>query len=45
MLNQKIIDTAEALRDATRNLPKVWDGRSAILEMKEGGSRQWRQVE
>lgn len=45
MLNQKIIDTAEALRDATRNLPKVWDGKSAILEMKEGGSRQWKQME
>lgn len=45
MLNQKIVDTAEALRLASRNIPKIWDGRKAILEMKEGGSKNWRQTE
>ena len=45
MLNQKIVDTTESLRLASRNIPKIWDGRDAILEMKEGGSRNWKQTE
>ena len=45
MLNQKIVDTAESLRLASRNIPKIWDGRNAILEMKEGGSKNWKQME
>ena len=45
MLNQKIVDTVESLRVATRNIPKIWDGKKSILEMKEGGSKHWRQTE
>lgn len=45
MINEKIVDTVEKLQNASQNMPKVWDGRSAILEMKEGGSTQWRQME
>ena len=45
MLEKKIIDTIEKLRITSQNMPKVWDGRSAILEMKAAGSRQWRQME
>ena len=45
MINEKIVDTVEKLQNASRNVPKVWDGRSAILEMKEDGSKQWRQME
>ena len=45
MLNQKIVDTTESLRLASRNIPKKWGGKKAILEMKEGGSRHWRQTE
>ncbi|MCY3615616.1 MAG: hypothetical protein OXH03_11075 [Bacteroidetes bacterium] len=26
-------------------MPSVWDGRESILEMKNGGSRHWRQME
>jgi hypothetical protein len=26
-------------------IPKNWDGKKSILEMKEGGSNQWRQME
>jgi len=37
--------TIQALRDACRRMPSVWDGRESILEMKEAGSRQWRQME
>lgn len=28
-----------------RNIPKVWDGRKSVLEMRKGGSRHWRQME
>ena len=45
MINQKIIDTVEKLHNASQNMPTVWDGRSSILEMKEGGSTQWKQME
>ena len=44
-MNQKIVDAIETLQVATQSLPKVWDGRNAILEMKEGGSKHWRQME
>lgn len=45
MLDQKIVDTVEKLQIASRNMPKIWDGRQAILEMKAAGSRHWRQME
>ena len=45
MINQKIVDTAMKLQNASQNIPKVWEGRNSILEMKEGGSTQWRQME
>ncbi len=45
MINQKMVGTVERLQTASRNMPKVWDGRSSILEMKEGGSTQWKQME
>ena len=45
MINQKIVDTVEKLQGASEGMPKVWDGRSAIIEMREGGSTQWRQME
>ena len=45
MLKQEIVDTVEKLQVSSRNMPQIWDGRSAILEMKDAGSRQWRQME
>lgn len=45
MIKKKIIDTVEKLQNASRSMPKIWDGRSAILEMRDGGSTQWRQME
>ena len=38
-------ETMHALQAACRSMPNVWDGRSSILEMKEAGSRHWRQME
>ena len=45
MREKKIIDTAEKLRLAFHNMPKVWDGRESILEMKSANFRYWRQME
>ena len=45
MLPKAITDTVENLRLAAQNMPKVWDGRAAILEMKNAGYKHWRQME
>jgi len=37
--------TIQALRDACLRMPSVWDGRESILEMKNAGSRHWKQME
>lgn len=36
---------AKKLAKLLQDIPKEWDGKKAILEMKKGGSRQWRQME
>ena len=40
-----IIDTAERLKLASQSMPKVWNGRESILEMRDTGFKYWRQVE
>ena len=45
MVEKKIVDTVEKLRLASHNMPKVWDGRESILEMKDAGFKYWRQME
>ena len=45
ILNQKIVDTIEQLQLASQDMSKIWDGRSSILEMKDGGSKDWKQME
>lgn len=45
MLKKKIIDTIEKLQLASQNIPKVWDGRKSILEMKDADYKHWRQIE
>ena len=45
MLEKMIIDTAEKLRFASQSMPKVWDGRESILEMRDTGFEYWRQEE
>ena len=42
---KKIIDPVEKLRLASQGMPKVWDGRESILEMRDAGFEYWRQVE
>ena len=36
---------AKKLADKLKGVPKEWDGKAAILAMKEGGSRHWKQME
>ena len=31
--------------EITKNIPKVWDGKEAILEMRDNGGRNWKQME
>ena len=45
MLERMIIDTVEKLRLTSRNMPKVWDGRESILEMKDANFKYWKQME
>ena len=44
-LEKMIIKTVENLRLASQNMPKIWDGRESILEMKSANFRYWRQME
>ena len=45
MVEKKIIDTVEKLRLVSHNMPKVWDGRESILEMKNADYKHWHQIE
>ena len=45
MLEKIIIETVEKLRLASQNMPKVWDGRESILEMKDANFKYWKQME
>lgn len=45
MLEKMIIDTVEKLRLASQNMPKTWEGRASILEMKSANFGYWRQME
>ena len=45
MLETRIIDIVKELQLASQNMPKVWDGRKSILEMRDTGFEYWRQVE
>ncbi len=45
MVEKKIVDTVEKLRLASQNMPKVWNGRESILEMKDAGFKDWKQME
>ena len=42
---QEIADLVARLEEAANGMPKLWDGRQSILEMKNAGNRQWRQME
>lgn len=33
------------IKERLQKIPKNWDGKKSIMEMKEGGSNQWKQME
>lgn len=39
------IKTAKQIGEILKNIPNIWDGRKSILEMKESGYSQWKQME
>lgn len=45
MLETRIIDIVKELQLASQNMPKVWDGRKSILEMKDVDFEHWQQME
>lgn len=38
-------DTVKQIEERLKNIPKSWDGKKSILEMKEADYPQWRQME
>ena len=38
-------ELAQRVASCLRDVPKFWDGKAAITEMRDGESRQWRQME
>lgn len=40
-----IFDKINQIGEILKNIPKLWDGRESILEMKEVGYPHWRQME
>ena len=41
ILNEKIVNTVKQLRFASQNMPRIWDGRSAILEVNYPKLKHW----
>lgn len=39
------LKTAKQIGEKLKNVHKIWDGRESILEMKESGYPQWKQME
>lgn len=45
MMREKFLEIAKELAERLKNIPKHWDGKKAILEMKEFGYKHWKQME
>ena len=44
-ISKESSEVASRLYSASLSIPRTWDGRDAITEMKDAGSRNWRQME
>lgn len=44
-MNLNLDDTLEILCPLLSKVPKNWDGKKSILEMKENGAKNWKQME
>ncbi len=45
MNHANFFNLAKEISKNMRNIPTIWNGRKSILEMKESGFNQWRQME
>jgi len=45
MRREKFLEISKELSERFKDIPIVWDGRKAILEMKESGFSHWKQME
>ncbi|HPP64560.1 MAG TPA: hypothetical protein PK418_00015 [Candidatus Paceibacterota bacterium] len=45
MKKEKFLNLAKEISSGFKNIPLYWDGRKSILEMKEAGFNQWKQME
>jgi len=45
MTKEEFFKIAKRISKEIKNIPVFWDGRRSILEMKEAGFNQWRQME
>lgn len=41
----KFLEDAKRIADKLKHIPKIWDGREAILEMRDTGFSHWKQME
>lgn len=41
----KFLEDAKRIAGKIKQIPKIWDGRTAILEMRDSGFSHWRQME
>ncbi len=45
MIEEKFLNVAQKISICLKRIPKNWDGKTSILEMKDAGYNQWRQME
>jgi len=45
MTKENFLKIAQEISKGFKNIPILWDGRKSILEMKEMGFNQWKQME
>jgi hypothetical protein len=45
MKKEEFLKVAKEISENLKNIPVYWDGRKSILEMKDSGYNQWRQME
>jgi hypothetical protein len=45
MTKEHFLKIAQEISKGFKNIPILWDGRKSILEMKEAGFNQWKQME
>ncbi len=41
----KFLEDAKRVADKLKRIPKIWDGRGSVLEMRDAGFPHWRQME